>query len=161
MKRVQGLRTTTAMLAAGMLAATLVTGCAGGGGQRQTETEAEQDGTTEAAAADNAAGGESATLLAGLDGEVISGTGERTTLTEIAAGRPQKLEHADIRFIADIPTLEMCNLESKVTDKDLTPLIKLKCCDSKEILTVERRAQNRRYLVANGYINTWYDRRKT
>jgi hypothetical protein len=22
-------------------------------------------------------------------------------------------------------------------------------------------AQNRRYLVANGYINTWYDRRKT
>jgi thiol-disulfide isomerase/thioredoxin len=88
MKRFQGLRTTTAMLAAGMLAATLVTGCAGGGGQRQTETEAEQDGTTEAAAAGNAAGGESATLLAGLDGEVISGTGERTTLTEIAAGRP-------------------------------------------------------------------------
>ena len=68
---------------------------------------------------------------------------------------------ADIRFIAVIPTLEMCSLEAKVTDKDLTPLIKLKCCDYKEILTDERRAQNRRYLVANGYINTWYDRRKT
>ena len=35
------------------------------------------------------------------------------------------------------------------------------CCDYKGILTDERRAQNRRYLVANGYINTWYDRRKT
>ena len=68
---------------------------------------------------------------------------------------------ADIRFIADIPTLEMCSLEAKVTDKDLTPLENLKCCDYKGILTDERRAQNRRYLVANGYINTWYDRRKT
>ncbi|MBR6058502.1 MAG: leucine-rich repeat domain-containing protein [Victivallales bacterium] len=68
---------------------------------------------------------------------------------------------ADIRFIADIPTLEMCNLDAKVTDKDLTPLEKLKCCDYKGILTDERRAQNRRYLVANGYINTWYDRRNT
>lgn len=68
---------------------------------------------------------------------------------------------ADIRFIAVIPTLEMCSLEAKVTDKDLTPLENLKCCDYKGILTDERRAQNRRYLVANGYINTWYDRRKT
>jgi hypothetical protein len=68
---------------------------------------------------------------------------------------------ADIRFIADIPTLEMCSIEAKVTDKDLTPLAKLKCCDYKGLLTDERRAQNRRYLVANGYINTWYDRRKT
>jgi hypothetical protein len=67
----------------------------------------------------------------------------------------------DIHFIADIPTLEMCSLDAKVTDKDLTPLEKLKCCDYKGILTDERRAQNRRYLVANGYINTWYDRRKT
>ena len=68
---------------------------------------------------------------------------------------------ADIRFIADISTLEMCSLEAKVTDKDLTPLENLKCCDYKGILTDERRAQNRQYLVANGYINTWYDRRKT
>ena len=68
---------------------------------------------------------------------------------------------ADIHFITDIPSLEMCSIEAKVTDKDLMPLIKLKCCDYKVILTDERRAQNRRYFVANGFINTWYDRRKT
>lgn len=72
------------------------------------------------------------------------------------AGKPL----TDIQFIAGISTLEMCGLDAKVTDSDLTPLTNLKCCDYKGILTDERRAQNRQYLVAHGCINTWYDRRR-
>ena len=95
MIRFWGLRTTKAMLAAGMLAATLVTGCAGGAGQQQADTEAGQQestgGSTATDATDalntsNAATGESAMLLSDFDDEVIAGTGERTTLTEIAGG---------------------------------------------------------------------------
>ena len=70
------------------------------------------------------------------------------------AGKPL----SDIQFISAIPTLEMCHLDAKVTDGDLSPLTKLKYCDYKGILTSERRAQNRQYLVAKGWVDTWFDK---
>lgn len=96
-KAMKGLQTSKAMIAAGMLAAVLVTGCTGGGdARRQSDTEAGQEETagavtaTDTADAGNAsnAAAAQATLLAEFDSEIIAGTGERTTLTEIAGGRP-------------------------------------------------------------------------
>lgn len=79
-------------------------------------------------------------------------------LVELTLRRHASKPLSNIQFISAIPTLEMCHLDAKVTDSDLSPLTKLKYCDYKGILTPERRAQNRKYLVANGWVDTWFDR---
>ena len=79
-------------------------------------------------------------------------------LVELTLRRHASKPLPTIQFISAIPTLEMCHLDAKVTDGDLSPLTKLKYCDYKGIQTPERRAENRRYLVAKGWIETWFDR---
>ncbi|MBQ9367333.1 MAG: hypothetical protein IJT83_06090 [Victivallales bacterium] len=79
-------------------------------------------------------------------------------LEELTLRRHASKPLSNIQFISTILTLEMCHLDAKVTDSDLSPLNKLKYCDYKGILTPERRTQNRQYLVAKGWIDTWFDK---
>ena len=79
-------------------------------------------------------------------------------LEELTLRRHASKPLSDVQFISAIPMLKMCHLDAKVTDSDLSPLTRLKYCDYKEILTPERRTQNRQYLVAKGLVDTWFDR---
>lgn len=88
MRQLWGSHTTKVMLVAGAIAAALVTGCAGGGVQQTGGSEALPEEPTETQPAADVGGDSSVVLLADCKGTLKTESGETTTLSEIAAGRP-------------------------------------------------------------------------